>query len=82
MAAPADGERWDAPHLAQEMARLYLDERLSIRRVAKRMGCSYGTAHHVLHASGVTIRPRRRPRAAETTATGPAAATARRANDE
>ncbi|WP_433616977.1 helix-turn-helix domain-containing protein [Dactylosporangium sp. CA-139114] len=53
---------WDAPDIQQQMVRLYIDDRLSIRQVARQMGCAYGTAHRVLHAAHVQMRPKGRHR--------------------
>ncbi|MET7394242.1 helix-turn-helix domain-containing protein [Dactylosporangium sp. NPDC005572] len=75
MATPADGtggggRSWDAPAIQREMVQLYVEQRLSIRQVAGQMGCAYGTAHRVLQAANVQMRPKGRP--AQQTPTTPA----------
>jgi len=41
---------------------LYLRQGLSVEAVANRLGCSLTTAHRWLHAAGIPVRPRGRPK--------------------
>ncbi|MFC7530155.1 helix-turn-helix domain-containing protein [Actinoplanes sp. GCM10030250] len=43
---------------AARVGRMYSDDKKSIRTIAAELGVSYGTAHRLLHLSGVEIRNR------------------------
>jgi transposase-like protein len=50
--------RWNSPAAREDMTRRYVEERKSMREIAREVGCSYGTVHMVLTSGGVTLRPR------------------------
>ncbi|WP_414167169.1 helix-turn-helix domain-containing protein [Streptoverticillium reticulum] len=43
---------------SDRMVRMYVDEKLSLRKIADAEGCAYGTVHRMLKDRRVTFRPR------------------------
>jgi hypothetical protein len=52
------GKRQMYERRRREMARLYLEEGLSLRAIAEVMGVTYQSVHAALKVEGVTMRPR------------------------
>ncbi|MET7424347.1 helix-turn-helix domain-containing protein [Dactylosporangium sp. NPDC005555] len=50
--------KWRTDQVRDEMQRRYLRQGQSLRRIARAMGCAYGTVHGVLTTAGVRLRPK------------------------
>ncbi|WP_442877443.1 helix-turn-helix domain-containing protein [Dactylosporangium sp. AC04546] len=48
---------WSTPAAHDRMCQLYAEQGLSIRTIASRMDCSYGTVYGILRAKQVPMRP-------------------------